>query len=307
MTKTVQLRATTFLTSASVSAALADASVASSTSSISSRSTDPHRHPPIPPGLADRLRTRAARQTAHAQRCMYRLAGGGVTAFRVRDPDPAAVDDGRVLGLRFEIMSRGRFWRTYFVLLNRPYPPKGPRGRDLRVHRHTLPGCIPISGLSARHLPPPSAATSSADELTTMRQAPLDAPARCQQDLYAFARAVRRELVAYHNRLGVVADCKRAAHAVIEQASAEGLAVPPGARIVDMRTADAEAKQVQVEWADGRAGRVLIDDGGNVGRMVAFGPEGQRDWGAGIEVAPLGVGDAHEVEGLLTRLGVPGV
>ena len=39
------------------------------------------------------------------QQCLYRTVNP-VTAFKVLDPDPNAVDDGHVLGLRFEVMSR---------------------------------------------------------------------------------------------------------------------------------------------------------------------------------------------------------
>ena len=190
--------------------------------------------------------------------------------FRIRDPDPHAVDARRILALRIEALSRGRFFRTYHVLFNRPYS-----SGNLRVHRHTLPAHMPLSGLAARWL-----------------------PQHGKQDVIRFARAVRREIVAYHNRLGVVADAKRHAETAHEQSDDTDI-VP----IVDVRTADAEAKQVHVEWADGRTGRVELGEDGVVGRMVVLGPYG-RTWSAGMDAKWVNGREVREVHGLLARMGV---
>jgi hypothetical protein len=44
----------------------------------------------------------------HEQQSLYRL-GAGATLFEARDPDPNAVDGGRVLGIRFDVCVEGPF------------------------------------------------------------------------------------------------------------------------------------------------------------------------------------------------------
>ncbi|XXH02306.1 hypothetical protein Hte_008679 [Hypoxylon texense] len=198
------------------------------------------------------LSKRADEQNAHKQQCLYR-ACASITTFKVRDPDPGAVDDGKVLGLRFEVMSKSRFLRPYYVMLNRPYP----NSRYLRVHRHTVPQCIPLSGLAARHLPPPTAKDD------------YDAPKK--QDLSKFARTLRRELVRYHNRSAVIGDLRSAAGLESKDGKAKELEDP----IVDISLADAQAKQIRVEWSDGRTGRLIMTDDGDIVKMVVQGENGQ--------------------------------
>lgn len=212
-----------------------------------------------------KLLSRSESQQAHNQQCLYR-ACAGLTTFRARDPDPNAVDGGAVLGLRVEVVSRAKFLRPYYVLLNRPYPGSS----QLRVHRHTVPACIPLAGLAARYLPSPSAGG--------------------KQDLARFARALRREVVRYHHRLGAVADLRKAAglggkrgskagdrggegeedeeEAVDRDADGEG-------KLVNITAADAGAKQISIEWADGRTGRLVMGDDGEVLKVVAVGENGR--------------------------------
>ncbi|KAK8917444.1 hypothetical protein VCV18_009907 [Metarhizium anisopliae] len=179
-----------------------------------------------------------------------------LTSFKVRDPDPNAVDDGHVLGLRFEIMSRGQFLRPYYVMLNRPYPGS----KHLRVHRHTVPPAVPLAGLAARHLPQPSRAGGSSSST--------------DQDLDKFVRTLRREIVRYHNRLGVSADLRRR----LGLHERGGRAVAPNA-LVEAGIADIEAKQISLTWANDKTGRLIMDDDGNVVKFVVFGSDG-RDWEA---------------------------
>ncbi|KAG6020100.1 hypothetical protein E4U41_002970, partial [Claviceps citrina] len=126
--KQLQIQCSTILSSASTSRLIQ--STSSSTSS---------------PSHASRLSVRSKQQQAYMQQCVYRISAP-VTSFKVRDPDPHAVDGGHVLGLRFEVMSRGQFLRPYYVMLNRPYP--GSK-KHLRVHRHTVPPAVPLAGLAA--------------------------------------------------------------------------------------------------------------------------------------------------------------
>ncbi|CRK27039.1 hypothetical protein HYQ45_003909 [Verticillium longisporum] len=226
--------------------------------------------------LREKLLARSDAQAAHDQQSLYRM-GAAVTTFRMRDPDPNAVDDGKVLGLRFEIMSKARFLRPYYVLLRRPYPDS----RHLRVHRHTIPPCIPLSGLAARHLPAPG---------------PADADAPTTQDLLRFARTLRREIVRYHNRAAVIGDLGRAAAARLDSASVTPEADRSTA-LVDVRAADAQAKQAELAWADGRTGRLVMDDDGQLEKLVVF-----RDETRDRETTRALRGDSRRVEDIAKRM-----
>ncbi|EPE05268.1 cenp-o kinetochore centromere component [Ophiostoma piceae UAMH 11346] len=205
---------------------------------------------------------------AHKQQSLYR-AGAAVTAFRVRDPDPNAVDGGRVLGLRFDIMIGAQFLRPYYILLNRD---DGPKKSGLRIHRHTVPPAVPLAGLATRHLS--KTGTGAEDD----------------DDLYAFARAVRRAIVRYHNRLAAIGDLRRG----VQKAAFEGDGEIDTDRPIDVSGADAEAKQIRFDWADGRTGRLIIDDDGDIEEMVVIGATGTRDRAAarallGNETTALGL------------------
>ncbi|KAI8627007.1 cenp-O kinetochore centromere component [Xylariaceae sp. FL1651] len=199
-----------------------------------------------------KLLARFEEQNAHKQQCLYR-ACATITTFKVNDPDPNAVDGGNVLGLRFEIMSKSKFVRPYYVMLNRPYA----HHRYLRVHRHTVPPCISLSGLAARHLPPP---TAKGDNDISKKQ-----------DLSQFVRALRRELVRFHNRAAVIGDLRKAAGLSSKKVQGE----ESETAIVDISAADAEAKQVSLHWRDGRAGRLIMNDDGEILKMVVQGDNGQ--------------------------------
>lgn len=211
---------------------------------------------------------------ARDQQCLYRICAG-ITAFKVRDPDPNAVDGGTVLGLRFEVMSKAQFCKPYFVMMNRPYP-----GSDfLKVHRHTVPPYIPLSGLAARHLPPPLVDDAVGGD-------------KVKQDLLHFARCLRKEIVRHHNRVGAIADIRRDIGIADNGAAGEW--------IVDVSAADPEAKQVRLEWADGRLGRVVMDDDGLVTQAVVFEAEGRdRETMRGLGEKGLRVED---LAGKLTQL-----
>jgi central kinetochore subunit Mal2/MCM21 len=201
-------------------------------------------------GGDEKLLARRDAQEAHDQLNLYRTIAG-ITTFKVRDPDPNAVDGGKVLGLRIEVMSKSRFLRPYYVMLNRPYPDS----RLLRVHRHTVPPSIPLSGLAYRHLPPPAPLKDDTDP---------DAPETAPQDLARFARELRREIVRYHNRAGAIgAISQAAAAATVSDAEDDD-------DMVDVRAADPQAKQVELGWADGRTGRIILDDDGKIERMVVY-------------------------------------
>ncbi|OTA99268.1 hypothetical protein M426DRAFT_325314 [Hypoxylon sp. CI-4A] len=224
----------------------------------------------------EELSKKAEEQEAHKQQNLYRTCAS-ITTFKVRDPDPNAVDNGNVLGVRFEVMTKSRFLRPYYVMLNRPYA----NSRHLRIHRHTVPQCIPLSGLSARHLPAP---TEKGDD---------DAPKT--QDLSAFARAVRRELVRYHNRTAVIGDLRGAAG--LESKKGKEKARESDIPIIDISAADAQAKQIRVEWGDGRSGRLVVGDDGDIVKMVVQGENGQDR-----EAVRQLLGDSARIEEVARRL-----
>ncbi|KAK8099205.1 uncharacterized protein PG998_012446 [Apiospora kogelbergensis] len=218
-------------------------------------------------GHVAELLKKSDEQVAHQQQCLYRSCTS-ITALKIRDPDPNAVDSGNVLGLRFEVMSKARFVRPYYVMLNRPYP----NSRHLRVHRHTVPPCVPLAGLASRHLPAPKTskggADNDADDDDELQQQ--------QQDLPRFARALRRELVRYQNRVGIIGDLQKAAELSSHQTSGSDA---DAAMIQNLGPVDAEAKQISFEWSDGKSGRLIIDDDGRIVKMAVQGENG-RDRGA---------------------------
>ncbi|KAF4583060.1 centromere protein Cenp-O [Ophiocordyceps camponoti-floridani] len=203
------------------------------------------------------LALRATQQRAHLQRCAYR-ACAPVTAFKVLDPDPRAVDGGLVLGLRFEVMSRGQFLQPYYVMLNRPFRDKGCA--RWRLHRHTVPPPVAVSALAARFLPGGGEGGG--------------------QRVARFAAEVRREIARYHNRMGVAADLRRRLglhHRVPRTSSSARHSV------VEVVIADIEGRHVRLGWANGRSARLVLDDHGRVKDLVVFDNRG-RDWDTTIKL-----------------------
>ncbi|EFQ26711.1 cenp-O kinetochore centromere component [Colletotrichum graminicola] len=261
--KELKVQATALLSSESTRAILQD--------DKQKRSTLPLPSEPSP--ARDQVLSRSKAQDAHDQQCLYR-ACATVTTFKVRDPDPNAVDRGHVLGIRIEIMSDAKFRRPYYVVLNRPYK----ESRHLRVHRHTIPPCIPLAALAARHLPAPK---------------PADDEEQKPQDLSRFVRTLRREIVRFHNRTAVIGDLQKAAGL-----RGSGNTDEDSERAVTSITAaDIEAKQISIEWADGRAGRLVMSEDGQIQKLVVLGSEG-RDRGVTRDL----LGDSHRVEDVAQRL-----
>lgn len=215
---------------------------------------------------AKALQRRLEKQQAYNQQCSYRVCAG-ITTFRVRDPDPNAVDNGTVLGIRIEVMTRARFIRPYFVFLNHPYVGSERRQRLWRVHRHTIPACIPFNGLANRYLPAPkTSANGDADGEETRPEQ--------HHDLPRFVRTLRRDIIRYHNRVAVVAELRKALGLDGKRKDAEVLA--ERCPIYAISAADTEAKQIRIDWKDGRSGRLLLGNDGEVVKMVVFG-DGGRD------------------------------
>lgn len=218
-----------------------------------------------------RLRARASKQVAHNQHSLYR-ACSPITTFRVRDPDPNAFDGGSVLGLRFESMRRGRFQAPHYVFLNRPWKP---RSEALRVHRHTIPEWIPLGALAARYLPAPKLQDEQVEEGSPSAGADDMLRGGQKQDLRALAMHVRRELARRQLRAGAISDLRDAA-GLRKRRRSSLLAQPEEGALSEITIVDAEAKHVRLEWADGRTGRLVVGDDGEVEQLVVF-RENERD------------------------------
>ncbi|KAH6715773.1 Cenp-O kinetochore centromere component-domain-containing protein [Leptodontidium sp. MPI-SDFR-AT-0119] len=217
----------------------------------------PHSESQSVPTDTTPLLAAATAQRAHKQENLYR-ACAGITTFRVQDPDPNAVDGGKVLGIRIDVSSVGKFIKPYYIMLNKPWP-----GTELlRVHRHTVPASIPLTALVERYLPSGKGSVAMGEEN----------PGGKKQDLRRFVRALRKEVVGYHNRTSVIKGLRRE-FKLDEKESKKGKSREKV--ITDISAADAEAKQVRIEWADGRIGRVVIDEKGEVKQCVIIGEDGR--------------------------------
>lgn len=246
------------------------------------------------PHLATRLQIQNANETTKsAQRAIeqqqkrnleniYR-ACAGVTAYKVQDPDPNAINNGHILGISIDVAIGGKFIETYHVLLTW-------RQRDenkvLKIHKHTIPPCIPLQQLANKWLP----------------QSAKDVDIDPEQDLVKFGRLLRKELVSWHMRVKVVEDLRSDAglsrtkiqkedttlantgkilNAFVsddeEESDAEEEVVHDGpAKIIDIE-ADAAARQVVVTWTDGRRAVVNVSKDGRVEKAVCRAKDGTRD------------------------------
>jgi central kinetochore subunit Mal2/MCM21 len=210
-------------------------------------------------------------------------ACAGVTAYKVKDPDPNAINNGNVLGVGIDVAIGGRFIETYHVLLN--WRSKDG-GRLLRIHKHTIPPCIPLQQLVNKWLP----ATSK------------DAEVDPEQDLVNFGRLLRKELVSWHMRLNAVEELKKEAGLQNPKSSrakdselettgkilnafvsddesgsdAEVDVEDSPVRILDIEC-DGAARQVTITWSDRRVAVMNITKDGRVEKAVCRARDGGRD------------------------------
>lgn len=154
--------------------------------------------------------------------------------------------------------------RPYYVMLNKPFA--GSEGNLLRVHRHTVPPCIPLAVLAENYLPTGKGATGISTN------GGKKAPGAKTQDIRKFVRALRREVVGYHNRISVIKGLRREFR-LDEKENRKGKGREKV--ISDISAADAEARQVRIEWVDGRIGRFTVDEGGSVVKAVVMGEQGR--------------------------------
>ena len=139
----------------------------------------------------------------------------------------------------------------YYLLLNRP---KGAAS-GLRIHKHTIPACIPLAILAARYLPQ----TISPDDETYKGN-------RAQR-LPQLVRELRRELMAYHSR----SDSISALQEGVNPRDGEGRY-----GIVEVASEGADARDIRMEWEDGRIARVRMAKDRVITKAVVFDESGRR-------------------------------
>ncbi|KAF1365766.1 hypothetical protein EJ07DRAFT_170493 [Lizonia empirigonia] len=258
------------------------------------------------PHLATRLGNDASAKRIIDQQSKRNLentyrACAGVTAYKVKDPDPYAANNGDILGISIEVPANGSFVDTYHVLFTLRVHEDS---RRLRIHKHTIPSCIPLQQLANKCLPQGTADT--------------DGVKGAEQDLVKFGRALRRELVSWHMRLQAVQDLRKEAKLPDAQAEDEvGDDLISGGRvlnafvsddssdaeeedgdgpvrIIDIE-ADASVRQLSVTWSDGRTAILVVTKDGRVDKAVCKARGGGRD----VVLSTKAVGP---LTGLLRRL-----
>lgn len=70
-----------------------------------------------------------------------------------------------------------------------------------------------------------------------------------------------------------------------------------GSAIANIQAADAEAKQVSIEWGDGRSGRLVMNDDGEIIKMVV-----QAEQGRDRQTVRQFLGGATRLEDVVSRL-----
>lgn len=178
-----------------------------------------------------------------------------------------------MLGVRIDVFSslKRRFEVPYFVLLNQP---EGEGGR-LRVHKHTVPVCVPVEALGERFLPYAPGGGEEGDQRP--------------QDVGRFLRAVRRECVCLRKRVEAL-DILKA-----ELGRARG--------VVGVRVLDGEGREAEIEFVDKYVARVSVDTDGTIGKVVVR--NGSRGSGASVRgktIERVILGGDGRIETLTARL-----
>jgi central kinetochore subunit Mal2/MCM21 len=175
----------------------------------------------------------------------------GITAMRLQDPDPNAVNAGKVLGVRIDVFSTAKkhFLAPYHLFFHEV----GDTG-ILRLHKHTIPTFVPLQHLLRRHMPTPDPESEDGG----------DGAAR--QDLPLFLRALRQELVCYAKRLDAIEKLKLICVGKGRQAH----------KITVVTMCDPGAREVELEWQDGAVARLRMGLDGLVERTVVRSKGGAR-------------------------------
>jgi central kinetochore subunit Mal2/MCM21 len=269
------------------------------------------------PHLSARLQTpnHKSKSSSAAQRAVERQskrnleniyrACAGVTAYKLKDPDPNAINNGNILGVSIDVSIGGKFIETYHVLLNWR---ERIGNRLLKIHKHTIPPCIPLQHLANKWLP------------TSWKDAEIDP----EQDLVRFGRLLRKELVSWHMRVKAVDDLKQEAgisslkprdandgevanagqtlNAFVsdDEASSDveedGIEDGP-VRILDIEN-DAAVREITITWSDRRVAVMTVTKDGRIEKASCRARDGGRD----ISMSTKAIGP---IGGLIRRLKQP--
>ena len=175
----------------------------------------------------------------------------GTTAFRVHDPDPHAIDDGKVLGVRIDVNTHGQFVEPYYLFLHKV------DDENLKLHKHTIPVHIPLTSLVTKYLE---------------NERP--------QQLECLVKDVRRELVAWHKRIAIVDSLRREIglgpasnrdrdeDTMSEDESVQDGTVHGRPDIKKIINLDIPVREVQISWRNGAEARLCIDKDGIISKVV---------------------------------------
>lgn len=211
--------------------------------------------------LIDSILLSAAKtQNEHNQTNLYRICAT-ITSFTIQDPDPNAVNQGYLLALRFDISEGGKFIRPYYVMLNKPW--SGEKNMLLSVYRHTLPPAIPLTTLAEKYLP------SGKNQVTVETGTTGEVP---KQSLLHFSRALRRCIVAYHNRLFIINNLRRSFG--LDGNDGQKM-TNDGEILLDISATDSEIRNISLEWADGRVGKIVVDEDGEIKKCIVINERGR--------------------------------
>ncbi|KAL5332871.1 Cenp-O kinetochore centromere component-domain-containing protein [Aspergillus crustosus] len=269
---------------------------------------------------------------SHTQSNHHRIAFS-TTTFPFKDPSPLTEGNNTtskdLLGVRIDICPRnGRFTKPYYILLRKLRTDIDNQFKiRLKIHRHTIPAFIPVARLERIFLPEfPHALTDSDgnrwNDTPAYGSKKKQPPLIRKQNLQGFVREIRRQLVAWHTRVGAVHFLREQLGVIRRGVDAypdeeeDGpwdrdvlVGVDPASEIGESRLRKnelgiaslsptaLEVSYVRIEWEDGQVGRFKISNSGLVERAVVIG-DGGRD--KGLEAALTG-GDS-KVLTLLDRL-----
>ncbi|KAJ5864629.1 uncharacterized protein N7529_006545 [Penicillium soppii] len=247
---------------------------------------------------------------AHTKSNHHRIAFGA-TAFPFKDPSPTSNTPTNLLGVRIDVCARnGRFTKPYYVLL-RQDRDRGPSGKRLSVHRHTVPAFISIAKLEGAYLPRASGrgrgqedSASDGDDAVAVSKPWKSGKGVRKQDLQGFVRELRRELVAWHMRVDAVDFLREKLGLVDAEGRAQPFDVSPDREtgIISLAPDALEARYIRLEWADGRVGRFKLSNAGIVERAVVIGDQGREK-----KTEDAMTGGGGRVETVLERLRVDGL
>lgn len=125
-----------------------------------------------------------------------------------------------------------------------------------------------------------------------------------RQDLPRLVRELRRELVGWHLRGACLRRLRgtcglETREAAVEERETESR--PGRSGIKEIEATDAEGMDIRIGWEDGRVGRVRVDKGGGVERVVVVGERGRERVAERLIVGEKGEGKGR-LEGLGGRL-----